>query len=1143
MKKITKVLLCIVLTLCFVLSVSLLAACEGTPGKDGTNGQDGANGKDGVTPHVGEDGYWYFGDEKTEYKATGNNGVDGKSAYELYKQEHPEYTGTLEDWLASLKGAAGYDGYDGVNGKSAYELYKQEHPEYSGSLEEWLDSLQGVSGVTPHIGEDGYWYFGESKTEYKAIGVDGKSAYDLYVEQFKAKEENAGKEPLSLEEWLTSLNGAAGEKGEQGERGTLWFSGSVAPEDASHLEDVREGDFYFRTFSDFADRTGYEIYRYTDKAWTRLVDMSEEITPEEQEQKDGYHIANVDELVEFGKLVNAGDTFSGKTVYLDEDISLEYVENWEPIGKTGSTFKGIFDGQGKTISDLFINTPDKDNVGLFGCVESPAAVKGVNIVNASVIGSTNVGALIGSAFTGSVQDCHVSGLVQITGNYKVGGMLGGGYVRISDCSVKGSAGSFIKGIWKEGNNVEGDNVGGFIGYTGEAVHTISNIEVSGLAVEGTRKVGGVVGYLHYGVSIEKSSFTDGSVSSNATEEYSKGNKCFVGGIVGEYNGGKYKETINSINNCTVSKATINTILLVDNRTVNNIIAGGSRNASPVTTFSGNEATEVEWLWNGIGIDVGRTYIVDSAESLVAFAEARNSDVISSGEGLAVTIKLAEDIDLEGKEWQPLNGQWLIFDGNGHTIYNLNAGHNSVDKSGLVAYLGGGTIKNLTIDGASAAGSQAGVFVGQSEGGKIENCTLKGTITVVAKDFDDNEYSESWGGIGVFAGVLNASSSTVTGIIDEKCELTLDFTGFKTEIKNVSDDWLGGYYIPAEAPLISIENKAAVEIKVVGIDYILNASSNTVRIYSLDGLKWWRDEVNAWVANNYHGSINVKNFAGWTAYLENDIDLNGEEWEPIGHSQLEGDVSFGGTFDGNGHIIKNLKISQTYDKGSGFIARLVGNGAVKNIVFENVDVSGSSYLGAVVGRAGSSGTPTLTKITLQGDIKVSGGSYVGAVVGHMGAVADQITVNADKGSFVKGSSIDVGGIAGITRKNGGKYTNLTASIDVEGQSAVGGIVGREQGGNIYTDCKSTGTIKATNADGKANACFGDVVYDIDSEQPSQATTTVTDFTFEGTVIAGGFSGFYSNMGGDATFINSTAKVTYNGVVVTYQADAEGNITNK
>ncbi len=94
--------------------------------------------------------------------------TEGKSAYELYCQAHPDYEGTEAEWLASLKGE------QGAEGKSAYELYCQAHPDYEGTEEEWLASLKGEQGA------------------------EGKSAYELYCQAYPDYE---GTE----EEWLQAL--------------------------------------------------------------------------------------------------------------------------------------------------------------------------------------------------------------------------------------------------------------------------------------------------------------------------------------------------------------------------------------------------------------------------------------------------------------------------------------------------------------------------------------------------------------------------------------------------------------------------------------------------------------------------------------------------------------------------------------------------------------------------------------------------------------------------------------------------------------------------------------------------------------------------------------------------------------------------
>ena len=74
--------LAILLAAAMIAPASALAACaggaDGKDGKDGVNGINGINGTDGV------------------------NGTDGKSAYELYIESNPSYTGSEEQWLKDL---------------------------------------------------------------------------------------------------------------------------------------------------------------------------------------------------------------------------------------------------------------------------------------------------------------------------------------------------------------------------------------------------------------------------------------------------------------------------------------------------------------------------------------------------------------------------------------------------------------------------------------------------------------------------------------------------------------------------------------------------------------------------------------------------------------------------------------------------------------------------------------------------------------------------------------------------------------------------------------------------------------------------------------------------------------------------------
>jgi hypothetical protein len=114
--------------------------------------------------------------------SAGVQGIQGKSAYEIYVENVPQ-GGTILDissWLVSLKGADGtmtfedltpsqresLKGDDGSTGKSAYELYLDHVPDGSTILteEQWLASLRGADGSTG------------------PRGFDGKSAYEVYID-------------------------------------------------------------------------------------------------------------------------------------------------------------------------------------------------------------------------------------------------------------------------------------------------------------------------------------------------------------------------------------------------------------------------------------------------------------------------------------------------------------------------------------------------------------------------------------------------------------------------------------------------------------------------------------------------------------------------------------------------------------------------------------------------------------------------------------------------------------------------------------------------------------------------------------------------------------------------------------------------
>ncbi len=116
-------------------------------------------------------------------------------------------------------------------------------------------------------------------------------------------------------------------------------------------------------------------------------------------------------------------------------------------------------------------------------------------------------------------------------------------------------------------------------------------------------------------------------------------------------------------------------------------------------------------------------------------------------------------------------------------------------------------------------------------------------------------------------------------------------------------------------------------------------------------------------------------------IENDIDLGGYEWRPIGWSE-SGGLAFSGAVLGNGHTISNMKISKG-SSDTGFIGYGLGC-IVDNIKFVNAEVSGTGCTGVVGGQIYMS--DAWSNITVS-NCKVFGSvSDYGAVIGREAGTA-------------------------------------------------------------------------------------------------------------------------------------------------------------
>jgi len=115
-------------------------------------------------------------------------------------------------------------------------------------------------------------------------------------------------------------------------------------------------------------------------------------------ENDPYLILNPIQLNQLRNFLNTEGVYF--KMMANVDLS-EYLEDespsqgWQPVGSSSSAaFKGILDGNGKTISGLWISRSNNDYVGFFGYT-TKATVKNLTIVANTITGKDNVGGVSG----------------------------------------------------------------------------------------------------------------------------------------------------------------------------------------------------------------------------------------------------------------------------------------------------------------------------------------------------------------------------------------------------------------------------------------------------------------------------------------------------------------------------------------------------------------------------------------------------------------------------------------------------------------------------------------------------------------------------------------------------------------------------
>ena len=199
------------------------------------------------------------------------------------------------------------------------------------------------------------------------------------------------------------------------------------------------------------------------------------------------YITTAQQLKQLADEVNAGDSKSGKTVLLMNDIDLSVYPNWSPIGTLNMNwsdvsrpFSGVFDGQNHTISNLTCTSATNGYAGLFGNFDG--TVQNLILRDAQITSESNAGAVVSNNYGGRVLNCAMIG-GSVKGKSIAGGVVSYNRGTVENCYATGDVTS-LSGSWI-------CYVGGVVGYN-YMNGTVQSCYAAG-RVESEKHAGGAVG--------------------------------------------------------------------------------------------------------------------------------------------------------------------------------------------------------------------------------------------------------------------------------------------------------------------------------------------------------------------------------------------------------------------------------------------------------------------------------------------------------------------------------------------------------------------------------------------------------------------------------------------------------------------------
>ena len=759
---------------------------------------------------------------------------------------------------------------------------------------------------------------------------------------------------------------------------------------------------------------------------------------------------------------------------------------WQPIGyyesynsANNKPFKATFDGNGYTISNLMVNRPTVNSIGLFGYTEAGARIVNVGLLDVDIRGKQGVGGLVGLNKYTNITKSYATGNVE--GNEKVGGLVGENW----DSSITKSYAT---------GSVEGnEKVGGLVGYIryGDITNSYATSSVGGHAW-----LGGLVGINRLG---------------DITNSYATGpvtGRMWLGGLAGGNSGSITKSYWDKTNNKMSS-------------------SDGGVGKTTTELQSPIRATGIYSSWSTSSWDFGTSEQYPALKysdgtlmpnqrreipegSLQIEIAGVPTGAVGEGENITLTASSTSNASSN-----PLIYQW----------------HQTSGKTLLTSPTSGSSVTLNVPEDYVAAGENTGNVVLMLEAINDVGSTTQQVSIIITK--------RNNGGVAAL-GVPNLNERELTA---PSIDISGDPDGsgsnvrYQWQIRQSLQPWVNVqtagtnalYTIPADAAGIvqyrvvmsytdgqgyGEEVVSGAVIYETGIEIASLTSCSAadidqddnglIEICDLEGLNAMRHQLDgsgyrtSWSATKITAGCaeggckgyelskdldfdddasysNVANKATWTA---------GSGWHPIGVRNS----GFESTFDGNGYTISNLMINRPDANHIGLFGHTKAGTRIANVGLLDVGIQGDYYVGGLVGFNKYS---SITDSYAAGSVK--GEDVVGGLVGYN---SDSSITNSYVTGSVKGDDY-VGGLVG-NGDGSGSITNSYAIGSVKGDVYVGGLVGDDS--TSITNSYAMGNVEGdNNVGGLVGVGYSSSITN------SYATGSVTGSSYVGGLISSHYYG--------------------------------------